>query len=400
MYGWLLLAGKELREALRDKRTLLVMFGGPIVLPLLVILLLAFLGGITDPQTDYRLIVVNAELVPELVDQLSNSTCSSDFDDPCWSLTLVNATEENHSVAQMLNGSVEVVLVISPGFNRSFTNQTHNFTILYDSSRLFSLQARQLLQRHIEDIWEPDVVNTRLTDAGLEPNLDEVVLLESQNVAPPEERLNFVIIFLPVMVVDWVVFGVITTAIDITAGEKERRTLEWLLTSPLSRPALVAGKIGALMGLTAINIGLVLVLWVGGAAFLGLLSFAVLDFLSILIIIANLVLVSIFINSMLVAIGIFSKSVKEASQWMAPIIFALTIPAIVIPIIFLVGEPMPVGIFLIPVMNAIFLFQELFTGTVDWLHIGLSLISTAVGAVFFVAFTGWLYGREGVLFRT
>jgi sodium transport system permease protein len=201
--------------------------------------------------------------------------------------------------------------------------------------------------------------------------------------------------------------GAMYPAMDLTAGEKERGTMETILSSPISRTHLVLGKF--LLVLTAsLATATLSVLSMG-------LSFTVLSRLipvqgvaegvpilpihikTVLAVFAIAVPIGVLFSATLITISLFAKSFKEAQSYLTPMTFVVLIPAVaaVLP-----GVELTPKLALIPILNVSLLCKELVTGTYHWNYIALIFLSTCVyaGAALFLAVK--MFQRESVLFST
>ena len=192
-------------------------------------------------------------------------------------------------------------------------------------------------------------------------------------------------------------------AMDLTAGEKERGTLETILVSAVSRRELVVGKF--LLVLTTSLVTAVLSL----ASYLATMQFASTAAMELtrgynftisgkaMAALFLLVLpMAILFSATLVAISTFAKSYKEAQSYLGPLMFVVIVPAIVS---MLPGIELSAKLALVPILNQALVLREVLTGNYPWGSIVFVFASTCVYAAIALAAAVHMFNREDVLFR-
>jgi sodium transport system permease protein len=196
-------------------------------------------------------------------------------------------------------------------------------------------------------------------------------------------------------------------AMDLTAGEKERGTMETILCSPVARTDLVLGKF--LMVLTASLTTAVVSIVTTGITFviIGLMAGAsaaarsgampTLDPAGLLLVMALVLPVAVLFCSVLLAVSLFAKSIKEASSYATPLIILIIVPAMMgmMP-----GVELNARLALVPVLNIALASKELVSGVFQWNYLALIFGSTCVYAAAALAVCVRMFNREDVLFRT
>jgi sodium transport system permease protein len=222
------------------------------------------------------------------------------------------------------------------------------------------------------------------------------------NVASPKQTTGVVLgMILPYVMIVMCLAGAIYPAIDMTAGEKERGTLETLLSSPASRTHLVLGK-----GLVVLTMSLataVLSISANGFSLFfvnrGVLSKLplTLDPLALVWVCVMMIPLAVFIASVAVAMGLFARSAKEANTYLQPMLLLAIVPAVVAA---LPGVDFDYALAFIPVLNMSLLCKELLAGAFHWGHVLVVFGCMTLYAALAVAAAVALFKRENVLFRT
>jgi sodium transport system permease protein len=212
---------------------------------------------------------------------------------------------------------------------------------------------------------------------------------------------------IPYLVILMCMTGAMYPAMDLTAGEKERGTIETILSSPIKRSHLVLGKF--LLVLTASLVTATLSVISMGASFSVFARFAAqqgegeglplftMHAKTVFAVFAMAVPVAVLFSAVLITISVFAKSYKEAQSYLTPMTFIVLIPAIaaVLP-----GVELTTKLALIPILNVSLLCKELVTGTFHWNYIALIFLSTCVYAGIALFLAVKMFQRESVLFSS
>jgi ABC-type Na+ efflux pump permease subunit len=246
------------------------------------------------------------------------------------------------------------------------------------------------------------MVRRRLADAGLDASFDRPIEVALQNVAP-QERVSGAIIgqIVPLILIIMTITGAIYPAIDLTAGERERGTLETLMVAPVPTVDLIAGKfvVVALIGMISAMLNLASIggtIWLGGLGNILTRGHEVSIPLHVLpLVLLVLIPLAVMFSAMLLAVCSFARSFKEAQNYVMPVMIAALIPAVVG---ILPGTRLEGPLLIMPVANIVILTRDLFTGKLDLAAILWVTLSTTIYAGAAVAVAAKLFGQEAVLF--
>ena len=396
--GWLIILIKELTDMIRDRRTMFMM----VVMPLVVIPLLAITAiKLTQSQIEkakdkeLRVAVIGETAAPELFKRLSKEE----------NFFLVTMTNTDSARAMTAEQTLDGVVIIPQDFSE-FVEGDKQATIrlIFKSSE--SLNAARRRIEAIIDQYDREIVNERIGRLQLDETLFDAIAIEREDVASTEEKFaENAGGFLPYIFIIFGFMGSIYPALDLGAGEKERGTLETILSSPASRFDIVMGKF------------LVVLLFSIATAFLAMLGVlimvyqflptietnitqTVMDMLGprrIFIIMSMVLPVSAFFAAVALAISIFAKSFKEAQSMMAPLNIIIILPAM---IGMLPGFKLSAVTAAIPILNLSLATKAILGGSADPI-----LIAEVYLSLFFLAGVS-IYGcakwfnREETLFRS
>ena len=393
---------KELRDSLRDRRTLISM----ILLPMLMIPgIMAFAFGFSSKainkarQEVPTVMVLGGDDSPVLRTALAK--------DPKLRLVTFAANWKQ----QISDKQLRAVVEIPAGFDASLERgEPTELKIFNYEGELRSGFAASELRGFLNDYREKTVA-ARLVGRGLPATLVKPFDVKTENVAPPEKvGGNLVGGLIPYLFILLCFTGAMYPAMDLTAGEKERGTMETILCSPVARTDLVLGKF--LMVLTAslttaaislLSTGITII---AGGSMMGAKGLAAaakgsamptLDPVGLLMVLAMVLPVAVLFCAVLLAVSLFAKSIKEASSYATPLIFLIIVPAMMglMP-----GVELNARLALVPILNIALVSKELVSGVFHWQYLALIFGSTCVYAAAALAFCVHLFNREEVLFRT
>jgi sodium transport system permease protein len=392
---------KELMDSLRDRRTLISMIIVPIlIMPLLTIgmgVLMSEIVGKAKQQIPKVMILGGADS-PQLMAQLA-------------ALKDIEIVPSRPDYAdEISNKQIRAAVEIPPGFDAAI-QAGQQVTLKIDDYQgdLNSGIAADNLRKELSD-YRDTTVRQRLESRGLPDTLITPFDIKDQNVAPPEKVTGAEIGgLIPYMVILLCLTGAMYPAIDLTAGEKERGTMETILSSPVSRLHLVLGKF--LMVLTAslstaalavasmgvsFGIGKRMLMSMASGGDSDVLQLSV-NLKSVIAVFGMVVPLAVLFSAALLAISLYAKSYKEAQSYISPLIPIVIIPAVVS---LLPGVDLNAHLALIPVLNTSLVSKEIITGTYHWKLIALIFASSCVYAAAALAIAVKLFQREDVLFRT
>jgi sodium transport system permease protein len=225
---------KELRDALRDRRTLLmVVISSVLIGPLLLVALSSLIDGFERRAEERRVVAVGIERAPSLRNFLERQT---------FQLQPAPADYERQLKDSRL---ADPVLVIPADFETVLARGEAPQLVLVSSSA--NTRAQNAVPRitRLLSAFSNEQATLRLALRGVAPALQNAVELNQRDLANPQTRAAQLTGMLPFFVLMAVLYGALNAALDTTAGERERGSLEPLLMNPASPVALVLGKWGA-----------------------------------------------------------------------------------------------------------------------------------------------------------
>lgn len=357
---------KELKDSFRDRRTLLLTVFLPIVM--MTGLTLFYENMLSEGEGEtYKLAVSNAMTaeVEEIFTGFEN-------------IELVESSNPQETVE---NGDAQAAILFSEGFKEQIeTGEMANVTIIGNS---FSQNSSNLMNMANSALaaFEKNIISARLQAEGTDPSLTQPFSIEQKEFTDEDPALNLLGMLIPLILALAIGVGAGPAAADLFSGEKEKKTMEALLMTPVSRSTLLFAKwltistIGAVIGIiTLIVVSLEINFLTENlkkSVSFGDNTIQVVGF-SIL----TSIVYAMFTASILMLTSVIGKTVKEAQSYSAPVMMVAMFPAMMISGMGV--NELAIHHFAIPIMNMFSLLKELLLGIVDYEHILISLGSNIV----------------------
>lgn len=382
---------KELRESLRDRRTLLTsLVLGPIFAPLFFILILklALSRSVASQDELAPVTVANAAAAPNLVQQLRESGLA---------VTLREGTDADIR-GWIADEEGLVVLRVPENFAERFTKGQPAAVMVYADGS--SSKAERHAARVHQAIagYSATIGGLRLQARGVSPAIVQAVVSDSIDVSTPSARATLLLGMLSYVILLITLLGGLHLAIDATAGERERGSLEALLTVPAARERLIYGKIAAAAMMMVAALALVTAATAVALDYVPLETFGMSAnfgpgvawrvFLAVL----PFALVG---AALLTVVASFTKSYKEAQSWLGVVMLVPTVPIAIAGV--LAVQPQA-ALMLVPSLSQHLVIQGLMRGDplpASWML--LSAGSTLLLGILLAWLAGRLYRREAIL---
>lgn len=229
---------KELKDALRDRRTLMVVFITSVAMGPLVLVLLSTLVGKFEKRAEAREIVtVGLDDAPTLRNYLERQTYVIKSAPADWE-------------ARLKDSKLGDPVVVIPGnFEDALAHgEPPRIGLVYSSANQRAQSGVGTIAQLLQG-FDREQGALRLIARGVSPSVMSVSRIDEHDIADNASRAAQLTGMLPYFVMMAVVYGALNAALDTTAGERERGSLEPLLATPASRGALVIGKWGAVFSL-------------------------------------------------------------------------------------------------------------------------------------------------------
>ena len=391
---------KEMVDSLRDRRTVISMFVIPILLFPALSVGLGWLGAsmMNKAQEEIsRVMIVGGQDSPRIVEALKKSN------------KFQIVPESPDFETQITDRKIRAAVVIPPGFDAA-ANQGEAGKVLVDyyEGDIKSELTQDTVREFLGD-YRGELARSLLSARNVPKGLMRPFEVTKNNVAPPEKVGGSGFGgMVPYFVIILAFTGAMYPAMDLTAGEKERGTMETILTSPVSRTDLVLGKFftvvtaslaTAILALSSMGVSFMLAkstidkaLAKGEPGF----HFA-LDPRGVLAVFVMILPLSVLFSAAMLAVSLFAKSFREAQTYISPLTFVVIMPAIVA---LLPGVELNTRTALVPILSTTLVGKELMAGNHPWGFIALIFASSCIYASLAIAAAVTMFNREAVLFRS
>ena len=402
MSKWRVLLIKEIKHLFRDTKTIVQTVVVPtFITPLLLGGIFWYVGSIATEETKKTYdISAYTTFDSPLIKDLSESD-------------RINVISED-SVANVIDsvtlGQTEIGIVFDDNFTNALeTNDSAKITIYSKNIDTFS-QAKSLVINKIND-FEDVERNKRLVALNLTDEYVNPINIEEKDLTTEEESAGSIFgAILALFFVMYVISGAMYPAIDLGAGEKERGTMETLISTNISSVDIIIGKMlsvttSAVLTATFSMLGFAVPLTImflfyadSVNEYLFSLLSAVVNPVAFLGVFVLIIPLSVFMGAFLLTISVYAKTPKEAGLLLGNVLIVFIIPCYV-PLINPGLELDFVGA-LIPCYNLALITNNLIAGTVDWFLYSVALVSTIIYCCIAIYISYIMFDDENVIFRS
>ena len=391
------IAKKELVEFVRDWRTILAILVIPLLLfPILFILFPLLLASEAAELNAINVdVVVQADDIPDdLESMLGNASLNLTYE-PLPDVEELSAPLGEDD--RLRNGSVDALLRLRQN------GTVLEYAVLYLSTSEQSLEARSRTF-DVLGAWEQNETVRRIDAAGLDANetLDPLRWngdIGQSDVATQGEQAGMALsLFIPLVLAVWTFSSAIQPSIDMTAGERERGTLEALLGLPCTRMELLMGKWLAVATITGVGVLLQvagLLFAIGYLATSDVISAPSVSPAALAFLFVAVLLFAIMVVAIEMALAMRSHSVKEAGSILGPAVLVILFPGLFSQVINLDG--IETFWFAVPVVNVLLALRELLMNRIVYSHVVVWVVSSTFYAFVAAYYAARQFKREDIV---
>ena len=375
---------KELREVFRDKKSLSMMLLIPIMIPLILVGVSAlFDNQINRNLNEFNKIGFAYELnnvEKELIKQ-----------------TKIKTKTGSKKEMQKLYKDKEVDVYIE--------KKDNNYIINYDKNNETSSSTVILAEKFLEQyklILQDNYLKSNNLDSNSVLNIIDISYNE---IGEKEDNfyVNYITTYAFIFIIMAITISATYPATDATAGEKERGTLETLLTFPIKNRDIIIGKYlsvsisSIITGVLGFILSLISLIYISKtfSIFKGINLIPSLT--TIIITILIIISYSLLISGLCIAVASLSKSFKEAQSALTPITFISIIPGM---IAFMANIKTTALISIIPFLNYVQIFNDINSGNINYLYIFLMFVTTLIYISIVLFYIIKQYRNEKILFTS
>ena len=378
---------KEVRDALRDRRTaLMVLVASVVTGPLTLVLVAQFVSGLEERASTLKVRLAGAQHAPALVNFLRRADVE------------IEEAPEDYA-ARVKKGDLEAVIVVPRDFHeRWLDHEEARVELVFDDSRTESSPAIRQSERLLE-AFNRESAYLRLMARGVSPSLNETVKVERVNAATPRQRGAVLLFLIPMFAILAPLLGGMTLAIDATAGERERGSLEPLLANPVSTAAFAFGTWLAAWASATVVAAVTLAGFVLAAALYAekklpaLLQFGVPEYLRFVAIVVPL---AAFTSAAQMLISTYGRTYREAQTYVS---YLATVVSFIPLVVMFSGAREAPWQAAVPVLGQLMALQRVLRGDglPAWDALAPAAVSTAL-AIAAVALVARLLRDERIVF--
>lgn len=373
---------KEMKDSFRDRRTLLLTVFLPIIM--MTGLVLFYEQMVSDGGDDQYTLAVS-------------STMTAEEDSIFAGFENIELVKSSNPVEVVENGEAQAALILTENFVEKVTmGEEANVTIIGDSFSQSSSNLMNLVTSAFS-LYEKNIISNRLQTEGIDQSLIQPFAIEHEELSDEDSSIGLLAMLIPMMLALAIGVGAGPAAADLFAGEKEKKTMEALLMTPVKRSTLLMSKwltitsIGTIIGIiTLIVVALEIMFMTENLK----KAMAFGENTAIIVVLAILIslVYAMFTASILMLTSIIGKTVKEAQSYSTPVMMISVFPAVITSTIGV--NELSVSYFLIPILNLFSLFKELLFGIIDVQHIVMVIASNLVCVIIFFAISRILFLKD------
>ena len=393
---FLTIAKKELTDITRDRRTIIMMIVLPFVLiPGLFGVVYTIQSQQAEKATEQQMKVsfFGQEYAPELYQAFA------DLD----KAIILDQIPADSVDSYIQNEYLDAAIYVNREYQESIDqNKQAPIIIKFKGTDSFGITRDRI--KSLLTAQENQIITKRMNQLNLKPDIVKAYQIEYKDIASTQEKLGkFVGGFLPYFFIIFGFMGAMYPALDLGAGEKERGTLETILSSPATRLDVVLGKFLVVM-LAAITTAFIAL----GGMYFGIQTFpdiepwvlevvnVILSTKTVILMMSLIIPISAFFSALLLGLSIYAKSFKEAQSIVGPLNIAIIFPALIGT---LPGIELNAVTSLIPILNVSLASKDIIAGTINpWYMVEVYLSLIVLAGLAIVWCVNW-FNRESTIFR-
>jgi len=382
---------KEILDNIRDRRTLAsALIMGPIFGPVMFafVINMSIDRALDDAESTMELPVIGQEHAPNLMRFLESRN-----------IDIVAGPDDAGGASEAVKtGLHDVILVVPETFGEQLADTVPARVELYSDEANSQGEKESRRARRALYAYNQQLAAIRITARGINPSVLRPINVDEIDVSTPSGRSAMLLGMMSYFFIFALLMGGMYLAIDTTAGERERGSLEPLLSLPVTRGRLILGKILATCVFMAASLLLSLLSFYVVLEFMPLEQLGMTPNFGLPVVGAAFLLLLPFIllgASLMTLVASFTKSYKEAQTWLSVVLIAPTLPILIVSILTL--RPKLEFMFVPSLSQHLILVDMVKNEPINGLHVAISAISTLLLGALLTWVCARLYRREGLL---
>ena len=386
---------KEMKELFRDRKSLFMMIGFPIlILPIIIAGGLELMKKISEKEAEknIKIAFINIKQDEGLKKFISQEK----------KYQIIENINSSDIVSLIESDSLDIILEIDKNFAKNLnSNSTGKITIHHKTKGLNEMHVNKT--KELLNLYEENILANRLQEKGIEKSLLNPIDLTKNDITSDREKIGKSIGgIIPYFILIYCFLGAMMPAIELGASEKEKGTLETLLASPSNHFKILIGKWGAIFSISFLSAFAVILGMILGMNIVDIpenthsILSSLLSIKTIITIMLLITPIAGFFSAITLSISIYSKSFKEAQNYISPMMMIIILPA-------LMGMTLPLDLnstsALIPIYNVVLACKEIMSGTIETFLLLEVIISSFILSIIAIFFSSKLFQKESFIFR-
>ena len=380
---------KEFKDILRDRKTLLMTFVIPIiVMPLLFTFIFSSIGDMASPSEDNKYKIVLETNNPEITALFKEAGIYE----------LVNSKDP---INEAYDGKI-VAYIIANDINESLTQgSTPEVDLYYDTTSQRAMTAISTVQTMFST-YQNSYLASYLEANHLSSKVLQPFTYNEHAKDEEADSMSLMMLgmLIPMMIIGYSGSGIVPIATDLGAGEKERGTLEPLLSTSISRSSILIGKLivtatfGSITSILS-AVGLLLAFKFGMSDTMAITIDLSLQSMLLIVLLAVLYVISI--SAVMLLVSTYARSLKEANTYLTPV----TLIPVLLSVITMYMEPSSVSMAMmnIPILNVVIVIKEIIFNQLNYVHLYMTIGWSIVYVIVSMIAAKMMYEKEEVIFR-
>ena len=380
---------KEFKDILRDRKTLLMTFIIPIIImPLLFTFIFSSINDLASPSENNKYKIVLETNNPEISTLFNESN-------------IYELVKSADPINDAYNGKITAYIIANDINEFLLQGKTPKIDLYYDTTSQRALTAISTVQTMFST-YQNNYLTAYLKQNNLSSDILNPFTYNEHAKDNDADNLSLMMLgmLIPMMIIGYSGSGIVPIATDLGAGEKERGTLEPLLSTSVSRSSILIGKliVTATFGIITSILSAAGLLLAFKFGLSDMMSFSInLSAQGMFLIILLAILYVIFISAVMLLVSIYARSLKEANTYLTPV----TLIPVLLSVITMYMEPSTVSTSMmnIPILNVVVVIKEIIYNQLNYIHLYMTIGWSVIYVIIAMIGAKMMYEKEEIIFR-
>lgn len=380
---------KEFKDILRDRKTLLMTFIIPIIImPLLFTFIFSSINDLASPSENNKYKIVLETNNPEISTLFNESN-------------IYELVKSADPINDAYNGKITAYIIANDINEFLLQGKTPKIDLYYDTTSQRALTAISTVQTMFST-YQNNYLTAYLKQNNLSSDILNPFTYNKHAKDNDADNLSLMMLgmLIPMMIIGYSGSGIVPIATDLGAGEKERGTLEPLLSTSVSRSSILIGKliVTATFGIITSILSAAGLLLAFKFGLSDMMSFSInLSAQGMFLIILLAILYVIFISAVMLLVSTYARSLKEANTYLTPV----TLIPVLLSVITMYMEPSTVSTSMmnIPILNVVVVIKEIIYNQLNYTHLYMTIGWSVIYVIIAMIGAKMMYEKEEIIFR-